>query len=322
MKKILLVALAAAAMVGCSQNEEIDNAAQKAKIKLGAIVSTTTKAVVTDNSNFETFTVTGYVTDAKIDASSVLGEAFIPATKIDKSGSAWTTTELNYYWPYEKQVQFFATSPALDLVTPAAGYPTFDYTIKATSSEQEDLVVAAKTDQTKVIAGENGVLLPFVHALTQVNFSIKGADAYTYKVSSITIAGVKNKGTYSFENGKWSALTVDGEAPIYSYPLIENASVTGVTAIPVGATNGELMLMPQEMPATGGVVTVKYQVFDDSLPISEEFTATADLAGTKDWVPATKVRYTIALDNKGSKIVLGIPTVDGWTDATENLPKK
>lgn len=321
MKKILLVALAAAAMVSCSQNEEIENAAQKTKIKMGAVVGSTTKAVVTDNTNFDTFTVVGYVTDGAMTPTTTFGEAFIPATKIDKSGASWGTKELDYYWPYNKNVQFFATSPAQTL-TVATGYPTFDYTVKGTSTEQEDLVAAKMIDQDKTKAGDNGVVLPFTHALTQVNFSVKGADAYTYKVSSITIKGLMNKGKYSFETGQWTSLDVDGEAPVYSYPLITDASVTGTEGVAIGDTDAALMLIPQEMPATGGVVTVEYQVFSQNTPISEVFTATADLAGTTAWKPGTKVRYTITLDNKGSKIVLGIPTVGGWTDADVNLPKK
>lgn len=328
MKKILLMALMAATMVGCSQNEEIENAGEKSPIKLGAVVKASTKAAVTDNATFNTFTVIGYITDAEMTASSALGTAFIPATKIEKSGNEWTTTELDYYWPYQKKVQFFATSPAQTVDTPTAGYPTFDYTIKGTSALQEDLVAAKKIDQTKDAedVAANGVVLPFTHALTQINFSVKGADAYTYKVSSITIEGVSNKGTYSFENAQWTKLAVDGEAPVYKYPLMDNASVTGVTGVPVGAVDAALMLMPQSMPDTdgAGIVTVIYQVFNKEIPISEVFTATADLKGSTAWTPATKIRYTITLDNKGSKITLGKPSVGDWAtaDTGVELPKK
>ena len=38
MKKILLAAVAALAIVGCSQNEEIEKAGEKAEINFGAVV--------------------------------------------------------------------------------------------------------------------------------------------------------------------------------------------------------------------------------------------------------------------------------------------
>lgn len=41
MKKILLAAVAALAIVGCSQNEEIEKAGEKAEINFGTIVSQT-----------------------------------------------------------------------------------------------------------------------------------------------------------------------------------------------------------------------------------------------------------------------------------------
>ena len=44
MKKILLAAVAALAIVGCSQNEEIEKAGEKAKINFGAVVSNATRA--------------------------------------------------------------------------------------------------------------------------------------------------------------------------------------------------------------------------------------------------------------------------------------
>lgn len=48
MKKILLAAVAALAIVGCSQNEEIEKAGEKAEINFGTIVSKTTRAAVTN----------------------------------------------------------------------------------------------------------------------------------------------------------------------------------------------------------------------------------------------------------------------------------
>lgn len=42
------MALAAAAVMSCSESEEIENAGQKAEIKLGTVVGNTTRATVTD----------------------------------------------------------------------------------------------------------------------------------------------------------------------------------------------------------------------------------------------------------------------------------
>ena len=57
MKKILLAAVAALAIVGCSQNEEIEKAGEKAEINFGTVVKAGTKAAITETDNFATFTV-------------------------------------------------------------------------------------------------------------------------------------------------------------------------------------------------------------------------------------------------------------------------
>ena len=64
MKKVLFLALAAAAVMSCSESEEIENAGQKAEIKLGTVVGNTTRATVTDLPELQKvgFTVYAYNT--------------------------------------------------------------------------------------------------------------------------------------------------------------------------------------------------------------------------------------------------------------------
>lgn len=64
MKKILFAAVAAMAITGCSQNEEIEKAAQNAEIGFNSVVSKTTRAVSADLALLKTngFTVYAYNT--------------------------------------------------------------------------------------------------------------------------------------------------------------------------------------------------------------------------------------------------------------------
>lgn len=316
MKKILFLAMAAAALVSCSQNEEFENAGQKAEIKFAGVVKASTKATVIDNTNFNSFTVNGYVTAGDMAKDTQLSTGFIDNHDVTKSGNAWGKTTTDFYWPFNQKVQFFATSPKQTLdITTTAGYPTFSYTIAATSDKQEDLLVAKALNQTKETPGvaDNGVVLTFNHALTQVNFSVKGEDENTYKVTSITISGVGNTGTYKFEDNTWKS--VSGSNITYSYPLKEGLAVTGTTAIPAGADGAALMLMPQSMPTGIGTakITVAYQVFKGDVPLSDVITADADLQSTTNWAPGKQLRYTLTLTNRGDKIILGVPKVEEWT---------
>lgn len=60
-----------------------------------------------------------------------------------------------------------------------------------------------------------------------MNFSAKGSNNnLKYTISSISIEGVANTGTYSFADSTWS---VTGKAGIYTYPIADNAPVSGTT---------------------------------------------------------------------------------------------
>ena len=62
MRKILLVALTAAAMVSCSENEGFENESTMNRIKFGTVVKTGTKTLVATTENFSKFTVSAYKT--------------------------------------------------------------------------------------------------------------------------------------------------------------------------------------------------------------------------------------------------------------------
>ena len=88
---------------------------------------------------------------------------------------------------------------------PAAGaiYPSITYTV-ADVAAQTDLVAAKVTDATKA-SNASGVSLKFGHILTQINFTVKAADALTYKLKTLAISGVHNKGTYGFDDSTWKS---------------------------------------------------------------------------------------------------------------------
>ena len=70
MKKILFAAVAALAITGCSQNEEIEKAAKTAEIGFNAIVKNTTRAAVTNMGNLGNFKVHSYITGKNLFDSS------------------------------------------------------------------------------------------------------------------------------------------------------------------------------------------------------------------------------------------------------------
>lgn len=60
MRKILLVALTAAAMVGCSENEGFENENTVNRIKFGTVVKTGTRTLVATTENFGSAEISGW----------------------------------------------------------------------------------------------------------------------------------------------------------------------------------------------------------------------------------------------------------------------
>lgn len=314
MKKILFLAMAAAAMAGCSQNEEIENAGQKAEIEFGTVVKAGTKAVITTNDNFDKFTVRGYKTSDAMGPTVQLETGFIDNLELEKS-SGWKYTN-TFYWPLTGKVQFFATSPAQSFNLPV-GYPTFDYTIKGVAS-QEDLLAANVIDQAK---GAGAIILPFQHLLTQVNFTIKGATPdFTYTVSKLVIKGAKDKATFTFDGtatvGEWKNIVASVPAPEYVYQPETAVSVAPTADEPdieqkletIG--NALFMLMPQDLSGVTLDITYTAAPTANTTAYTYNDTKTINLTGT--WGMAQNIRYTLALTNDASPVEFGIPTVGGW----------
>lgn len=320
MKKILFVALAAATMMSCTENEVIENAGNKAVVEFGTAVSSTTRAAITDNAALQIsgFTVYAYNTGASAAGTGKLDKVFMDGIAVGYNTDKWTFTG-TYYWPLEQKIQFFAyaTDDAATYKADAAQtYPTIDYTIDADAAKQKDFVVAKAIDQT---SSDNAVSLAFTHALTQVNFSVKGDDAdLTYKVKSIDISGVANTGTYSYATDTWTAT---GTAGTYSYTIAADASVTGTTAEKLDQPDGALMLMPQTLPADAKI-TIVYQVFNaDDVAVGTVVTAPVALTGTAAWEPGRKIRYTLTLANNAAKVSFGAE-VGKWNTTDDSNVEK
>lgn len=335
MKKFLFLAMAAAAMVSCSQNEEIENAAQKAEIKLGTVVSNTTRATVTDLAALQKagFTVYAYksgdkdITDAATTASNM--SLFIENKGVTfNKDNKWDIADGPYYWSLSDNIQFFAYgnpgSDAAKLVynkpTGNNAYPSITYEVSDVA-DQTDLVVAKVVNANKTANGTTGISLKFQHALAQINFTLKGADAYTYTVKGLSISGVYKKGTLSFGAlAAWNDLTTD--VATYAYTIDAN----GIELDAAGtAMDGAWMLMPQTLP-DDAKINVTYDVTSTKEgTIAQNVSSTVNLKGTQDWVAGKKLRYSLTLSNGGEEIKMDVSSVDGWSekdDYTEYDPKQ
>lgn len=316
MKKLMLAAMAALAITGCSQNEEFEAVSQKAPIGFNTVVSKTTRAAITELAALRTsgFTVYAYTSPEEITTAfpSEVGTLMTAeAVTYDEATTSWKNTK-EYYWPLTNKVHFYAyaTGAGANYIAPTTSkYPGLNYTVADLADKQKDFVVAKLQNQGK---SDNAIQLSFAHALTQVNFSAVGDKAgFTYTVNSIKIVNVAKTGIYSFSDGQWTT-----EAPFatsYEYPINSaNKAIDGIVSKDLDVTDNTLMLMPQAMNADAKIV-ISYTVSDATGVVyaTDENGFEISLAGKIDWEPGKKVRYTLTLGN-GAVSMKFAPVVGPW----------
>ena len=307
MKKILLAVATVLAITGCSQNEEFENAGQKAEINFTPVVKKSVRAALMDDTllkgekgGFKT-----YAFNVGSDGNGALTKSIMNGVEVTYKTDAWKYDGA-YYWPSDSKVKFFAYAPAKSTAQFAAG--TITYTVPAVAS-QEDLVIA-NTEALSSTDATLGVSLAFTHALAQVNFSVKGEGDFTYKLSNVEIQGAANEGTYSFGD-KW---TVTGTAGTYVYPIGGTVEIPKSETKVLDQKDGALMLLPQEFVAESGAkILVSYTVIDSNNDVI--YTATnkeVKLASTTAWQIGKKIRYTLTLTNGAKPISFATPTITPW----------
>ena len=318
MKKILLAVTAALAITSCSQNEEFENAGQKAVINFESIVSNATRATEMKLQGLKDqgFHVYAYNTGDAVVGTGTLDKSIIENALVswDSGTSKWTSAI--YYWPSKGNIQFFAYSSSKSLTLTATDtdkYPTLvDYQIADAASGQEDLLTAKVTNKTKA---DLNVSFTFSHVLTQIQFAIKSklADNLTYTVSKIEISGANNKATYKYADNSWISLA--GSAK-YTYPLDDVTANNAVQGTTTGKNIGteSLMLLPQTL--TAGKILVSYSVTDKNGDEVYATGATPKEVDLKDavWGVGKSIRYTLSLTNDAATIGWDVTDVDTWTD--------
>ena len=226
-------------------------------------------------------------------------------------------------WPYAESgntMKFYAISPAVESIEEyltitneaSVSYstaPTFTYTVPDNPDAQRDLLygtssaiaISTYTERTTGAVDDRTVAMTFEHILTAVRFAQGNMPVGTV-VKSVTISGVKNKGTYTPGTG-WGS-SQSGSA---SYELTVNWPVTEYSPTNVYIDGGNvLFLMPQTVPDDATLSVV----LNDG---ASDHTLTATLTGDM-WSPGYTVTYKITIGKVASNYYLVIDTGDSGSE--------
>lgn len=339
MKKNFLFAIIAglAVMTGCSKNEVIEDTAPTGqdKMEFAPVVGKQTRAGEITSSSLQVngteLSLYNYKTanDFGSRNNGVFAKFFdAQPEKLTYNGS-WNTAK-DYEWTelinnnFKLSIfTYYSPSRVLTGITEptSTAAANFEYTVPNTVDTQEDLLVAARLNMTKV--NTKGIIaIDFKHALSQLYFRAKlSGTGYKAVIKSIKVLSAANKGKFSYivapttpaTVGTWSTLS-----GAYNYIYVENTT-TNISskdnAVRIGdATKGSLMLMPQ--PAVAGTFQfeVTYDVYDlQGALIGSKIVKSADMAALE---MGKKYAYTLIIPaSENDKISFDVAVSD-WDDTS------
>lgn len=204
----------------------------------------------------------------------------------DNGSNRWSSTD-TYYWPGDgHSLQFYAWAPVDAAFTATPQSPaetTLEYTVPSDVALQNDLLVTT----TEELNGNSNTVVPltFRHICTAVRFET-GSQMQAGTISSVTLKGIKNVGTYDMTTDTW-ALTED--TVDFKQELNHVTTGTETAGSEVTSAAQTFMMLPQTL-SDGATVEV---VFVDGTTGTER-TLSASIAGM-DWPQGTTVTYRISI---------------------------
>ena len=202
---------------------------------------------------------------------------------VTKIGNNWTMDN-TYYWPGANHtLQFYAWAPADAITAPSSPENlTFEYTVPEEATAQQDLVVANESRDGDF---KQAVSLGFKHICTAVKFVV-GEQMQEGTIKSVSLEGVKYKGSYNMTTGQWSLTDVT-----YSFTQTLKKGMDGgeTEGSEITATEGTFMMLPQTLP-DGAKVKVE---FSDNVA-GKERTLEASIAGS-DWPMGKTLTYKLTI---------------------------
>lgn len=244
-----------------------------------------TRATPVSEGNFyDAFHVLAYW---KKDGQLVQEQFYMDEDVSENGNNLWSTTN-TYYWPGKgHSLQFYAWAPVDAAFTATPKIPTetkLKYTVPSDVAHQNDLVVTT-TDE---LDGNRNTVVPltFRHICTAVRFET-GSQMQAGTISSVTLKGIKNVGTYDMATDTWAL----AEATYYDFTQELNHATTGdeTAGSEVTSAAQTFMMLPQTL-SDGATVEV---VFVDGTTGTKR-TLSASIAGM-DWPQGTTVTYRISI---------------------------
>ena len=326
MKKIILAAMAFAALAACSKETTVDVAREE--IAFGnAFVDNSTKADAANDPSYSTsgkgmalteFNVYGAVNGVNIFNGNTV-------TKTAGYGEAWTLDGTKQYWiagaPYKfvgvvdgsKTVgETVVTKTNLD----AAGLPTtIEYTVDGATDLLCDVVnIASATAPYSVVA------FNYTHLLSKINFAVKNttdasATNYRFVLTSAKLTNVYKSAVYDVDSDAWTPNATMREFVLENLTINSNSTQyhsQEVLLIPGSAVG---VYVNADIQATDDDPTSADAVWTTVSTVEKTFTNVLGKVGDTPNTLAKATAYNFIVElSVGNEIQFTATTMPEWTD--------
>ena len=339
-RAVALCLLFAAALTGCTDNDDALGAANAPLIQFTPVVNAPheqppvaggTRAAtghpIESGNNIPTGKSFGVYAYSRLTAAGDID----PYTSLQNAEVTSTGTGFSYSpvakWPTSAtaQLAFYGYYPWQNQATPPpvgdpvidvamggtnAARMTIDYTTPAAPNKQVDLMYA----YAPLATGFAPVTMNFGHALARIKFEAK-AENFTQPVqlTGITIKDVQTKGTLAVINAAtplWSALSNPTDMTLTTANGLRPNYNLGTTLTSVTGTGGDMLLIPQS------VQTLEMEVEGTLNGTAFAAPFVYSLAGTANWEMNKITTYQITISPDGITLVA---KVDNWTDNSASI---
>ena len=337
----ILSAVAALAMVSCSDDEPLSMAETRHSIQFRPAMGNVSRADEATNSNLSAIKVAAFLGD----------KLYFPELEFDKGSDGVFSSTPDYFWPTDDSRLSFKAyaplNPGGDVTLTADSHVMTGFSPAASLADQVDFITADATGY-RTANEATGVELTFDHRLSQIEVLAKtDNDTYTFKVSGVRIAQPVSSGDFDFNTDTW---TLGTDKAVYE-STFDTPVVLNSTPASVMGNGHSAMLIPQQLTewdrendstntAKGAYLAVKLEVATAATGVtvypfpSDANCQWAAIPVDTDWQPGKTYIYTLDFthgagyvdpdDPQPGKPVLGGPirfTVDVADWVTENVDK-
>ena len=327
MKKSLIIALGAIALVACTKTSV--SYEQTGEIGFAPVVRKNSTKAAVEGTEFpeQNIMVFGYYDNSmRVGSSYASGNfavEYLPGVEFAKKGATWAGATTPYYWPKTGSMLFAGYSP-VDFAGVTFTLASNKFSVaecpQPEFSATKDLLYAGYT--TSVLGGT--APMTFSHALSWVTVKAKAAAANQIKITNIKFVGLAEKG-YSAGLPAWTVSGTKEQLNVFA--------PTSAFAVPAAETLVEShencgLVFPQEL--TNAEIVISYEMNNGAnqwfaqAPFVQKLNSLKSGDDTIDkWVAGKHYTYVINFSAIGgesgsSNEITIAPTVDKWTDVNVN----